>query len=204
MQIIKSRYRDSLARINYNLLSDIDITKGKIYLINGENGIGKSRFIEGVLLKELKRSKIKTLYFSQDIENQILSFELIALVKGFIKHLKKQGTFFKTILFNDDSHKSIELDFDSKKVLEPDNTSINNFIQKECISYNDIEVIIFDEVDKYFKDQDDFLSFLGKFKSECVFIISHILNEKRNSYIKCESLLLKKPGEEVLIENIKS
>lgn len=200
MQITSNKYRDTLARIDYNLQTDIDITKGKVYLINGENGIGKSRFIEGVLLKELKKRKIKTLYFSQDIENQILSFELISLVKDFIKHLKKQKTFFKTILFNDDSHKSIELDFNEKEVLDPDNSTIHSFIRKECSSYEDIEVVIFDEVDKYFSCQDDFLNFLGSFTTECIFIISHILDNREKVSSGYESLKLSRSNEEVLIE----
>lgn len=203
MQIIKNKYKDSLSKIKYRLQSDINITKGKVYLLKGENGIGKSRFIEGVLLKELKKSKIKTLYFSQDIENQILSFELISLVKSFIFHLKKQGTFFKTVLFNDDSHRSIELDFDSKKVLTPDNSTINNFIRKETRRYKDIEVVVFDEVDKYFDTQDDFTGFLESLSSECIFIISHILDDK-NDTLDCSTLNLGRNNEEVVVEYLKN
>lgn len=176
MLINSGIYRDSLAKLNYNLQSDIDCDQTKFFLIEGENGVGKSRFIEGILLKEFKKRGIKQLYFGQDIENQILSFELISLVKIFIQNLKKDKSFFKTIFLNDESHSSTPLEFNQKSTLNPNNSDIKKFILKESNKYKDLDVIIFDEVDKYFSSAEEFLSFLKNIEVNTVFLISHIMD----------------------------
>ncbi len=177
MLLNRDKYQDNLSKIKYNLKTDIKGDEDKIFLITGENGVGKSRFIEGVFLKELKKSGKRMLYFGQDIENQILSFNLITLVKSFVESLKKQGSFFKTIFLNDDSHESIELDFDEETTLNPDNGAKKDFIIHECAKYSGLDVVIFDEADKYFTSSLEFVEFLGTVKSKNIFIISHIISK---------------------------
>lgn len=175
--LINGEYRDETSDTDYFIKEDV-ILDNCIYHITGDNGAGKSRFIEGVLLKELKRQKIRILYFSQDIENQILSFELIDLVKNFIDLLKRSGKFFRTILFNDDSHMDISLNFNEKSVLNPSQEDIREFIYKETSRYQS-DVIIFDEVDKYFSNNEEFLTFIQGLENKTVFIISHIIDEEK-------------------------
>ena len=91
MLLDKLKYSDQTANIIYKFDKTLDVSSHSISLIKGDNGVGKTRFIEGILLKELKANNIKTLYFGQDIENQILSFNLIFLVKEFVLGLKKSG-----------------------------------------------------------------------------------------------------------------
>lgn len=175
MLLNKNTYKDNLSKIIYNLNTDIQDTDKSIILIQGENGVGKTRFVEGVLLKELKKNNKKLLYFGQDLENQILSFNLISLVKDFVDNLRKQGSFFKTIFLNDDSHESININFNEKSTLYPDNESKRDFITIECKKYKNLDVVIFDEVDKYFTSGGDFLSFIYTISSKHIFIISHLI-----------------------------
>lgn len=194
MLLNRDRYQDNLSKIKYNLRTDIKGDEDRIIIITGENGVGKSRFIEGVFLKELKKSNKRLLYFGQDIENQILSFNLIALVKSFVEGLKKQKSFFKTVFLNDDSHESIKLDFDEENTLNPDNFAKKDFIVTECGKYNDLDVVIFDEADKYFNSSIEFVDFLKTIKSNNIFIISHIISGN------FKTLILIKDSEGVNIE----
>lgn len=177
MIIHEGLYKDKTSKISYRVVKPISWNKSKITLLLGENGVGKTRFIEGVLLKKLKQDKKRILYFGQDLENQILTFELINLVKHFIDTLKKQGNFFRAILFNHDSHKNIDLDFDSDSVLNPTKSSIKEFILKESKRYK-IDVLILDEVDKYFSGKEEFQDYLNSVQASKIFIISHILDNR--------------------------
>ncbi|QEN05047.1 hypothetical protein EW093_10110 [Thiospirochaeta perfilievii] len=173
MLLRKGVYNDKLSQLTYNLKESIDSPTG-IYLIKGENGVGKSRFIEGVLLKELKKQDKSILYFAQDIENQILCYNLINLVKVFVETLKKQGSFFKTIFLNDDSHNNIPLEFNDETTLTPTDDSKKSFIITECSKYSNLDVVIFDEADKYFGKVEDFITFVENLKCKHIFIISHL------------------------------
>lgn len=169
-------YTDRTSKITYKLKSPITLYTKEITLINGENGVGKTRFLEGVLLKELRKQKKRILYFGQDLENQMLTFELINIVKKFITTLKQQGNFFKAILFNNDSHKDIEIDFDSDAILNPDKESIKKFILTESHKYK-YDVLVLDEVDKYFTNSDEFSNYLDKLEVKRIFLISHIIED---------------------------
>jgi len=173
MLLRKGVYNDKLSQLTYNLKESIDSPTG-IYLIKGENGVGKSRFIEGVLLKELKKQDKSILYFAQDIENQILCYNLINLVKVFVETLKKQGSFFKTIFLNDDSHNNIPLEFNDETTLNPTEDSKKSFIITECSKFSNLDVVIFDEADKYFGKVEDFITFVENLKCKHIFIISHL------------------------------
>lgn len=183
MILEKGLYKDKTSNISYRIIEPISWENNRTTLIIGENGVGKTRFIEGVLLKKLKQDKKRILYFGQDLENQILTFELINLVKKFITTLKEQGNFFKAILFNHESHKSIELDFDNDSVLNPTKLSIKKFILKESKKYK-IDILILDEVDKYFSSKSEFKEYLNSVEVERIFMISHILDNDEYHKIK--------------------
>lgn len=51
---------------NFSTLSLIN----QIYLIKGNNGIGKTTFIEKILIPEITKNKFKFIYLSQDSDNQ--------------------------------------------------------------------------------------------------------------------------------------
>lgn len=188
MLLNKSIYNDNLSKIKYNLKSDIKSCKNNIIQIKGENGVGKTRFIEGVLLKELKKNNKRILYFGQDIENQILSFNLITLVKSFVDSLKKQGSFFKTVFLNDDSHTSIKLDFDEETTLNPDDMAKRDFIIHESGKYFNLDVVIFDEADKYFHSSSEFIEFIKSIDADTVFVISHIIDTNFSTLMLTKSL----------------
>lgn len=197
MLLRSSSYTDSISGVVYSINSNLDFSKDETYIITGENGVGKSRFIEGILLKELKHNGENILYFSQDVENQILSFELISLVKNFINILKKSGTFLKTIFLNDESHNSIELDFNSNGVLHPTPQDIKNFVVKECLHNKNISIVIFDEIDKYFSNKDEFIQLLKETKIKKKIIISHEISEF--PAIKYNRIILEKKKDGVLV-----
>lgn len=193
MLLNKDIYHDKISQIEYHLKSDISAEK-PVYLISGENGVGKSRFIEGVLLKELKKQNKKLLYFGQDLENQILSYNLIHLVSAFIKTLREQGSFFKTIFLNDDYSHSTDIEFDEKATLAPTETAKRDFITSECLKYNNLDIVIFDEADKYFAHSTDFFELINKTDAKQFIIISHILKED------IPVIHLRKLEKEVMIE----
>lgn len=193
MLLSKNIYHDNLSKISYRLQSDIN-EEYSIFIITGENGVGKSRFIEGVFLKELKKNRKRILYFGQDIENQILSFNLINLVSNFIKNLREQGSFFKTIFLNDESHNSVKVDFDETSTLAPSEESKREFIINECLKGKNLDVVIFDEADKYFNSSDDFFQLIDRTDSKQFFIISHILGKS------LPVIYLRKENKEVVVE----
>lgn len=172
MILSSGEYRDNLSKTTYRLSNHI--TFKDIILIKGSNGVGKTRFIEGVLLKELRREKKSIIYFGQDLENQILTYELISVVKEFISKLKSRGNFLKAVLFNDDSHNSIEVDFNSKEILNPSLEYIREFIKRESLKY-DPDIVIYDEVDKFFDTSEEFINLIKSLKCRNVVVISHLL-----------------------------
>lgn len=180
MQLNKTTLFDNTAKLSYSLKQPIIFSSG-ITQITGENGVGKTRFLEGVLLKEAKEQGYKVLYFGQDIENQILTFNLISLVKEFIDTLKKQGNFFKAILFNDDSHNQINLDFNQDSTLNPTSRDKKKFIVAESKKFSSVDIVALDEVDKYFENNNDFKKFIETINAKHIFIISHILQDRFNT-----------------------
>lgn len=175
MVINPGDYKDDLSKTSYTLPYPINFHEKRITLIKGSNGVGKTRFVEGILLKELRKEKKSIVYFGQDLENQILTYELISLVKDFIDKLKKNGNFLKAVLFNDNSHKEIDIEFNSKEILNPSIGYIRKFIEKESIKHNP-DIIIYDEADKYFPTEDDFHIMLNKVKCKNIVIISHLID----------------------------
>jgi translation initiation factor RLI1 len=173
--IKKGNYVDGLSHVRYKIEKDLN-PNSKIIRLKGDNGVGKTRFVEGILLKELKKQKKRILYIGQDLENQILSHELIKLVDSFVTQLKNSGDFFKAILLNDESHHKIELDFNSDKVLNPGRLDKKTFIMDEITNIENADYIILDEVDKYFDNFIELLNLL-KNKDARVVIISHLLDD---------------------------
>ncbi len=198
MLICSGLYSDPKSKNRYIVASNI--RKNRIHLITGENGVGKTRFIEGILLKKIKKNGNRVLYFSQDIENQILSFGLIDLVKRFILSLKESGTFFKTILLNDQTHNSLDIDFDHNKVLHPDREAIQEFISNELNKYGDVDIIILDEVDKYFSTSEKFIELIEKQSNKTIIIISHILEDIDYRQLNINRITLKESKEGIIVE----
>lgn len=178
-------YRDELSKIQYQLDKEVELDK--VTLIKGDNGVGKTRFVEGVLLKELRKNKKSIIYFGQDLENQILTYELISIVKDFIERLKEKGNFLKAVLLNDSSDSNLNIDFDSNEILNPSLKYIRKFIKRESVKYKP-DIIIFDEVDKYFDNKDEFLKVIDEATSKNIVIISHLIEscEREINLVKGE------------------
>lgn len=191
MRIKPGVYRDELSKIQYQL--DREVELDNVTLIKGDNGVGKTRFVEGVLLKELRKGKKSIIYFGQDLENQILTYELISIVKDFIERLKEKGNFLKAVLLNDSSDSNLKIDFDSDEILNPSLKYIRKFIKRESVKYKP-DIIIFDEVDKYFESRDEFLKVINGATSKNIVIISHLIERsereinlvKGDSYVKIQ------------------
>ena len=52
------------------------------YILSGENGLGKSTFLEKLLIPALKRHRIDFLYIGQDIRNQLYTLRALLAAMG--------------------------------------------------------------------------------------------------------------------------
>jgi len=78
MKIIlaKGRYYFKERDITYNVDSDIVLNlENSLYTISGNNGIGKTAFLELLLLPLLKRNKLDFAYLEQNKNNQLYTIE---------------------------------------------------------------------------------------------------------------------------------
>jgi|GEM_PF-2339883 len=131
-----------------NLLSNLDFSFGKNYLLTGDNGTGKSSFIKNVILPELdKVSENKFLYYhtEQDISVQYY------IIKSYYKGLKRCQNSFATLVESLNNLKRNYLNF--------------NYFQNLKI------VFVLDEIDQFLTINDFVQDLLTENMS--IIIVSH-------------------------------
>jgi len=74
--LTKGRYYFKERDITYNVENDIILElENSLYIISGNNGIGKTAFLEFLLLPLLKRNKLNFAYLEQNKNNQLYTIE---------------------------------------------------------------------------------------------------------------------------------
>jgi hypothetical protein len=83
MVISKGIYDVLDHRVRFSLPEDIQFTaEHNCIWLTGENGVGKTTFIEGVLMPALLSERIPFLYFGQDFQTQYYTIQALLAVEG--------------------------------------------------------------------------------------------------------------------------
>jgi len=83
MKITRGEYNIKERHLRYTVAGDILFNNKPMLLsIKGENGIGKTTFLEEIMLPHLKSQDIKYLYIGQDIRTQLYTLRSMLAVSG--------------------------------------------------------------------------------------------------------------------------
>lgn len=70
-------------RIAFSLAGDLELDSGPCCIwLSGENGVGKTSFIEGCLIAALQKDRIPFIYFGQDFQTQYYTMQAVLAVEG--------------------------------------------------------------------------------------------------------------------------
>jgi hypothetical protein len=76
MRLLKGDYPLKARRLNLTLAQNLELGPGPAWLrLTGDNGLGKTSFIEMVLIPALTRQQIPFLYFGQDFRTQLYTLK---------------------------------------------------------------------------------------------------------------------------------
>ncbi len=91
-RIVSGSYESDKAGISYQLSKDLNpMSDNHIWLVGGQNGVGKTLFIEEILIPSLKNDAVSFFFVGQDFEVQSLTLRASIAVLGLSK--AKKGDF---------------------------------------------------------------------------------------------------------------
>ena len=83
MRILKATYPLSERGLSLTLVQDLVIDERPNWLrLVGGNGVGKTSFLEKILIPELKSQKVPFLYLGQDLRTQLYTIKALLAVSG--------------------------------------------------------------------------------------------------------------------------
>lgn len=84
MQIQKGKYRLEDRRLHFDLIDDLDFqNNGSCFYFRGDNGFGKTSFLEKIIIPSLEAENVNYLYIGQDIRTQLYTLKAFLSVRGF-------------------------------------------------------------------------------------------------------------------------
>ena len=84
MKIQKGKYRLEKRNLHFDLMDDLDFTNnGSCLYFRGENGFGKTSFLEKILIPALGVQKAHYLYIGQDIRTQLYTLRALLSIQGY-------------------------------------------------------------------------------------------------------------------------
>ena len=84
MKIQKGKYRLESRGLHFDLVDDLDFTKnGNCFYFRGDNGFGKTSFLEKIVIPALGAENVHYLYIGQDIRTQLYTLRALLSVQGF-------------------------------------------------------------------------------------------------------------------------
>jgi len=84
MQIQKGKYRLEDRCLHFDLIDDLDLTNnGSCFYFRGENGFGKTSFLEKIIIPALRAEDVHYLYIGQDIRTQLYTLRALLSVQGY-------------------------------------------------------------------------------------------------------------------------
>jgi len=84
MQIQKGKYRIENRNLYFDVIDDLDFkNNGNCFYFRGDNGFGKTSFLEKIIIPALGVAKIHYLYIGQDIRTQLYTLRALLSVQGY-------------------------------------------------------------------------------------------------------------------------
>ena len=83
MQIPKGQYRIDERNLNFDIIADLDFNNsGSRFYFRGDNGFGKTSFLEKIIIPALRSDNIPYLYIGQDIRTQLYTLRALLSIQG--------------------------------------------------------------------------------------------------------------------------
>lgn len=83
MEIQKGKYRIENRKLKFEVVENLNFhTNGGCYFLRGDNGLGKTSFLEKIIIPALKADKLSYLYIGQDIRTQLYTLRALLSTKG--------------------------------------------------------------------------------------------------------------------------
>ena len=83
MEIQKGKYRIENRNLKFDVVENLNFhNNGGCYFLRGDNGLGKTSFLEKIIIPALKANKLSYLYIGQDIRTQLYTLRALLSTKG--------------------------------------------------------------------------------------------------------------------------
>ncbi len=84
MKIQKGKYRLENRNLHFDLIDDLDFkNNGSCFYFRGDNGFGKTSFLEKIIIPALGVENLHYLYIGQDIRTQLYTLKALLSVQGY-------------------------------------------------------------------------------------------------------------------------
>ena len=84
MKINKGKYPIENRNLDFDIVDDLNFNNsGSCFYLRGDNGFGKTTFLEKIIIPALKADKRSYLYIGQDIRTQFYTLRALLSTKGF-------------------------------------------------------------------------------------------------------------------------
>ena len=83
MEINKGKYRIENRNLNFDIVDDLNFNNScDCFYLRGDNGFGKTSFLEKIIIPALKADNLSYLYIGQDIRTQFYTLRALLSTKG--------------------------------------------------------------------------------------------------------------------------
>lgn len=82
VRVAKGLYALPDRKLLLEIMDDIELGRHEIYYIGGDNGLGKTSFLEQVLVPALQQDRVSYLYLGQDLGLQLYTLRASLAVSG--------------------------------------------------------------------------------------------------------------------------
>ena len=84
MEIRKGKYRLDNRNLHFDMVNGLEFNNsGCCFYFRGDNGFGKTSFLEKVIIPALKADNLRYLYIGQDIRTQLYTLRALLSIQGF-------------------------------------------------------------------------------------------------------------------------
>ena len=84
MEIHKGKYRLENRNLNFDIVDDLNFDNSRdCFYFRGGNGVGKTSFLEKIIIPALKTANLSYLYIGQDIRTQLYTLRALLSIRGF-------------------------------------------------------------------------------------------------------------------------
>ena len=82
MKILKGNYRLESRNLNFDIVDDLSFNGSNCFYFRGDNGFGKTSFLEKIIIPALRAHGLPYLYIGQDIRTQFYTLRALLSIQG--------------------------------------------------------------------------------------------------------------------------